>query len=408
MEENKIKDPVDRTNVETVEIKQKPEKHKGWWGSKTKTQKFTFILSCLILLVSIAAVICWANIRSIVDEETANSILGYYLDGENKVYFANGWQKIWHQITSSSLSWIATFFIIAITITLVFIINVLIHLFTSRKSRKTQTVGSLMKSLTKYIAILVDIALILSVFGVDVAGILAGVGVLTLVIGLGCQSLIQDVISGLFIVFDDYFAVGDVVIIDGFRGTISEVGLKTTKLVDAGGNIKSITNSQIATVVNLSRMDSMITVTIGCAYEEDIVRVEGLIASSMEEFANKIPAITKGPLYKGIDCVNTSSIDFLVLCFCKEADRFQVTRDIKRELVLLFRKNNVIIPYTQISINRENDKNRPTATDVQTMWSEKANNDNRGIVTTPQKKKKKKSIISKVADSVKAVENENK
>lgn len=407
MEEKKnMNDPIDRTNVETVEIK-KTEKPKGWWASKTKGQKVTFILSIVILLISIAAVILWANIRYLVDEDLANTILGYYLDGETKVYYANGWQKIWHHITASSLSWIATFFIIAITIVLVFIIHVLIHLFTARKSRKTQTVGSLLKSLSKYIAILVDIALILSVFGVDVAGILAGVGVLTLVIGLGCQSLIQDVISGLFIVFDDYFAVGDVVIIDGFRGTISEVGLKTTKLVDAGGNIKSISNSQIATVVNLSRMDSMITVTIGCAYEEDIIRVEGLIASSMEEFAAKIPAITKGPYYKGIDCVNTSSIDFLVLCFCKEADRFQVTRDLKRELVLLFRNNNVIIPYTQISINRENDKNRPTATDVQTMWSEKANNDNRGITNTP-KKKKKKSIIAKVADSVKAVENDNK
>ena len=385
-------------------------KKKNWWQRKTSSQKFTFIISIVVLLLSILAVIVWIFCRQIFGDEIGNAVFGSYVNADgDEVYFKNGWELIMFQATSSIINWIATLFIVAFAIAIIFIANVIIHLCTSKKSRKSQTIGSLAKSLVKYIGIIVAIGFILAVWGVDVAGIIAGVGVLTLIVGLGCQTLIQDVISGLFIVFDDYFAVGDMVIIDGFRGTIIEVGLKTTKLQDAGGNIKSISNSQISTIVNLSRLDSMVTVTIGCAYEEDIVRVEGVIAEAMAEFRTKIPNITEGPLYKGIDNIGPSSIDFLVLAYCKEANRFQVTRDLKRELILLFRQNNIIIPFTQITVNKENPQDRPTASEVQQMWANKATNENRGVgvkVVEEKKQSKGKKFMKRVADSVKAAQEE--
>lgn len=386
------------------------EKKQNWWQKKTKAQKFTFILSIVILLISLLAVFVWMFCRQIFGDEIGNAVLGSYVNSNgDTVYFNTGWDLVIYRMTSSVINWIATLFIIAFAITIIFISNVLIHLFTSHKSRKSQTIGSLTKSLVKYIGIIVAVGFILAVWGVDVAGIIAGVGVLTLIVGLGCQTLIQDVISGLFIVFDDYFAVGDMVIVDGFRGTVTEVGLKTTKLQDAGGNIKSISNSHIATVVNLSRLDSMVTVTIGCAYEEDIVRVEGIIAEAMPELRKKIPNVTDGPYYKGIDNIGASSIDFLVLAYCKEANRFQVTRDIKRELILLFRENDVIIPFTQITVNKENPHDRPNASEVQLMWANKVNNENRGIgVQQPKEKKqsKGKRFMNRVVDSVKAAQEE--
>ena len=385
-----------------------PKKKKGWWKNKTKWQKFAFILGIAIIVISIMAMVVWIYSRQIFGDELGDVLLGYYYSGEEKIYFNNGWQKIGHAMTNSIITWVLTLFIIAAVITLIFISNVLIRLFTNKASHKSQTIASLMRSLVKYVFIIVGAGFILAAWGVDVAGIIAGVGVLTLVIGLGCQSLIQDIVGGLFIVFDDYFSVGDVVIVDGFRGTVVEVGLKTTKFEDAGGNIKSISNSQITTVVNLSRLDSMVLVTIGCAYEEDIMRVEGLIASHMEELRKNIPNITKGPIYKGIDNISASSIDFLVLCYCKEADRYQVTRDIKRELLYLFRNNDVIIPYQQISVNPANDVNRPTANEVETLWATKANNSNRGIGVKKAPKSKKKNIFKKVGDAVKAEANEVK
>lgn len=371
----------------------KTTKKSTFWSRKTGGQKAAFIVGIIVFALSLVGVFIWIYARAIFGDELGDTILGEDV--------ANGWVYMARGITSSYSKFLLTFFVIAITFIIVFICNFLINLCTNR-GRKSKTIGSLLKSLVKYISILAAIAVTLAIWGVDIVGIVAGVGVLTLIIGLGCQSLIQDVISGLFIVFDDYFAVGDMVIIDGFRGVITEVGLKTTKLTDAGGNIKSITNNSIVSVVNLSRIDSMVTVKIGCAYEEDIVRVEGVIAGAMEDFKKKIPMITDGPYYKGVDAINSSSIDFLILCRCKEANRFQVTRDLNRELILLFRENNILIPYNQISINKENDKHRLTASEVERMMATKVTNKNRGIKEpgekAPNKKENKKPRLIKKAE----------
>jgi len=257
----------------------------------------------------------------------------------------------------------------------------------------------LVRSLVKYIAIIAAVAFILVAWGVDVAGIVAGVGVLTLIVGLGCQSLIQDVVSGLFIVFDDYFASGDMVIIDGFRGKVVEVGLKTTKLEDFGGNIKSITNSSITTVVNMSRLRSVCTITLSISYNEDIERVEALIVKECEKLPAKIPNIIDGPYYKGIDSVGQSSIDLLVLAFTTEDNRFQVTRDLNREFYLLFKRHDVQIPYQQITVNPQDEKERKKASEEQSEVSRKTQNLLRGIEgNQPRKKRSVKSMVKESLD----------
>ena len=221
---------------------------------------------------------------------------------------------------------------------------------------------------------------------------------LTLIIGLGCQSLIQDIVSGLFIVFDDYFASGDMVIIDGFRGKVVEVGLKTTKLEDFGGNIKSITNSSITTVVNMSRLRSVCTIKIPVSYNEDVHRVEALILKEIEQLPSKVPNITEGPVYKGIDSITSSSIEFLVLAFCTEDNRFQVTRDLNREFFLMCKDNDIILPYTQVTVNEADEKDRPKATKEQVAEAVKAQNLLRGI--EGKQPKKKRTFNSRVKESL--------
>ena len=381
---------------------------RGWWNKKSRASRVGFIISLVVLAISIGLFFVWVYAREIFDQNTADTLLGYYLDEYGqKVYYHDGWQIIGkHAIYAASNIGIAIF-VIAFTIIIFFLLTLIIYLLTNNKSRKSQTIGSLLRSLVKYICVLVDFGIILALFGVDVAGIIAGVGVLTLVIGLGCQTLIQDIISGLFIVFDDYFAVGDIVIIDGFRGTVTEVGLKTTKVQDAGGNIKSISNSHITTVANLSRYDTMITVSIGAAYEEDVVRVEGIMAGAMEEIGKKIPNITKGPFYKGIDKITDSSINYMVLCYAKEADRFQVTRDLNKELLLLFHEHDIIIPYHQVSINQANDKNRKKANDKEIADSKKATKELREVAKEPEDKKKK-TLKHKLDTAIKAAAKDSK
>ncbi|MDD7064159.1 MAG: mechanosensitive ion channel, partial [Mollicutes bacterium] len=265
---------------------------KQWWKAKTRAKKVTLAVEVLFFLISIAVGLILVYCRQIFGNETGDAILGKGIE--------NGWIWIGERLGNSGIQWLLTFLVVVIAFMFVFVFTAIVRACTSN-GRKAQTVGSLICSLIKYISILVGVGFVLAIWGVDVTGIMAGVSIVTLIVGLGCQSLIQDVVSGLFIVFDDYFAVGDIVIIDGFRGTVHEVGLKTTKLIDAGGNIKSITNSSITTVVNLSREDSLVSVLMDSSYNEDVERVEAVIAQALPAIAKQIPAITQGPFYKGIN-----------------------------------------------------------------------------------------------------------
>ena len=365
----------------------------NWWKRKTLSQKVSFIIGAIIFVVSLTGFIIFMDARHIFNDDA----LGDTLFGEG---VANGWVRLGQELVNGSAKWLISLIIVFMAITIVFLATFITHLF-DNKSRKARTVSSLIRSLIKYIVIIAVICVILVIWGVDVIGIVAGVGVLTLIIGLGCQSLIQDVISGLFIVFDDYFAVGDTVIIDGFRGSIVDIGLKTTKIQDFGGNIKSITNSSIVTVVNMSRLRSVASVTLSVSFNEDVERVEALILNEIEEIKKKVPNIVDGPWYKGIDNVTASSIDFLVLCFVMEDNRFQVTRDLKREFYLLFKNNNVQIPYTQITVNPEDEKKRPKATPEQVVLALNEQRRLRGLEPNVEKPKKKKNrVIAKVKESM--------
>ncbi len=365
----------------------------NWWARKTTGQKVSFIIGAIIFAISLAGFIVFMNAREIFGDE-----IGDRLFGEGA---PNGWVKLGEALIDGTAKWIISLIIIFMAIVLIFIATFITHLF-DNKSRKAKTVSSLVRSLIKYIVVIAVICAILIVWGVDVIGIVAGVGILTLIIGLGCQSLIQDVISGMFIVFDDYFAVGDTVIIDGFRGKIIDVGLKTTKLQDFGGNIKSITNSSILTVVNMSRLRSVASVTLSVSYNEDVERVEAIILKEIEELKTKVPNIIEGPWYKGIDAITASSVDFLVLCFVMEDNRFQVTRDLKREFYLAFKKNNIQIPYTQVTVNQEDDKSRPVATEEETLLALQEQRRLRGTEepVKPQKKKRKETVMNKVKESL--------
>ena len=372
----------------------------NWWQRKTTGQKVCFIIGVIIFLMSLAGFIIFMSARQVFGDEMGDLLFGEGVE--------SGWAQLGKVLVEGSAKWAISLILIFMAIVFIFIATFITHLF-DNKSRKAKTISSLVRSLIKYITIIAVICIILVIWGVDVIGIVAGVGILTLIIGLGCQSLIQDVISGMFIVFDDYFTVGDTVIIDGFRGTIIDVGLKTTKLQDFGGNIKSITNSSILTVVNMSRLRSVASVTLSVSYNEDVERVEALIINEIEELKKKIPNIIDGPWYKGIDNITASSIDFLVLAFVSEDNRFQVTRDLKREFYLLFKKNNVQIPYTQVTVNPEDDKNRQKASPEEVLVALKEQKKLRGIKDEePPKKKKdvKATAIKKVKESLKKTQEE--
>jgi small-conductance mechanosensitive channel len=224
-----------------------------------------------------------------------------------------------------------------------------------KKGHKVATVASLVNSVIKWVLIFVGLFLVLGFFGVDVSTLLASIGVVALIIGLGCQSLISDIVAGLFIVFDGAFEVGDVVVIDGYRGEVSEIGLKSTKILDAGGNIKLIANSSISEVINLSTDLSVAICECDISYGEDLRHVEALMASYLPKIKEKIPAIVDGPYYKGVSQLYRDGPLLKFVAKCKEEDVYQVTRDLNKEIFSMFDSINVDVPYPQYCVSKAKD-----------------------------------------------------
>ena len=220
------------------------------------------------------------------------------------------------------------------------------------KNRKAATFSSLIRSLLKWAAIIVAIFLIMSKWGVDTTKILASIGILALIIGLGCQSLISDIVAGIFLVADDAFEVGDIVVIDGFRGTVIEIGLKTTKIEDAGGNVKLVSNSAITSMVNLTDSLSLAIVEISIPYEENLARTETLLIEHLKDMDKRIPAIVEGPYYKGVEDMGDSAVILKVIAKVKEEDRFQATRDMKRDIYIFLNDNEITVPYPQLTLTQ--------------------------------------------------------
>ncbi len=220
------------------------------------------------------------------------------------------------------------------------------------KSNRGITVVKLLNSFLKWIIIIAVALMVLGAFGVDTATLIASAGILSLVIGLGAQSLVADIIAGLFIVIEGEYQVGDIVIIDDWRGTVREIGIRTTKMEDAGGNIKIVNNSEIKTIINQTQALSVAKATMSIEYGESIPRVEIVLRDNLDAIKAAIPEIIEGPFYKGVNALSASSVDLLLVAKCKEEDLYTVQRAMNRELKMLFDKHNVNIPFAQIVVNQ--------------------------------------------------------
>ena len=239
--------------------------------------------------------------------------------------------------------------IIGIAVTLAIVVSLIAKI--TFKSRKGQTISKLFVSFLKWIIAICAVFFIISAWGASTTITLASAGILTLIIGLGSQSLVADILAGLFIVFEGDFQVGDIVVIDGWRGEVQAIGIRTTKLIDAGGNVKIISNNEIKSIINQTQELSLAKCYVGIPYSERIEKVEAIIADNMDKIKEKIPAIVEGPYYKGVSELGESSVNLLFLAKCREDDIYQVQRDLNRAIKIMFDDNGISIPFNQLDVH---------------------------------------------------------
>ena len=227
----------------------------------------------------------------------------------------------------------------------------LVDLVKTHKARAL-TVTHVVRSLIKYACFIIGAVWTLSILGVDLTAIFASLGILTLVIGFGAQSLIEDMVTGLFIILEGNYNIDDVIILDDFRGTVKKIGIRTTTIEDAGGNLKIVNNSDIRNIQNRSILPSVAICDIGICYEDDIRKVESAILPKLEGIYTRNPNLFKAaPEYKGVQDLADSSVVLRFTAYCDEADIFVATRMLKREMKILFDDNNISIPFPQLDVH---------------------------------------------------------
>ncbi len=234
--------------------------------------------------------------------------------------------------------------------------QVVIYLLVPKKVQ-VGTAILLLNSVVGYLSNFTGLFLILLAWGVDSVTLLASIGLLGVVLSFGAQSIVEDIISGLFLILEKQFSVGDVVLLDGFRGRVTEIGLRTTKFLDIETNdLKIVNNKDVRNIINMTFQHSTSQMEVTIAYEEDLERVESLIASDfIPLFKKKYSAIiSAGPEYMGVENLAASSVNLMFETRCDENDRFQVNRMINREFKLFCDRHKIDIPFPQVTLNQKN------------------------------------------------------
>lgn len=221
------------------------------------------------------------------------------------------------------------------------------------KNSRQITVVRLVNNMIKCVAAVVIVIAVLAVWGIDTTALITGAGVLTLIVGLGMQSLISDVVAGLFIVFENEFNVGDIVTIDGFRGEVVEIGIRTTKL-EALGNVKIVNNSDIRGVLNQTVKPSTAKALIDIEYGEPIEKVESVIRAKLPQI--KIDGVSGGIAYDGVAALGSSGVTLQFTAECYEGDIFAVQREMNKRLKMMFDENDVGIPFDQLVVHMADGK----------------------------------------------------
>ena len=218
-----------------------------------------------------------------------------------------------------------------------FVFNTLGKMLNSRG----KTICRLISNLIGYVAILVFIYYSLSYLGVDTNAILASVGVIGIGVSMGARDLIADIFAGVSMIFEGEYQVGDIVNIDGYRGMVQEVGVRSTRLIGRGGNVKVIGNKDIKSVTNLTKMNSWVATTIKVDVNYPIRDAEDIINETLPKIGEKCPQIISGPYYKGILSVEMGFAVLSIIAECSEDDYHKVERILVREVLLALRENNV-------------------------------------------------------------------
>ncbi len=214
--------------------------------------------------------------------------------------------------------------------------------------RREATLVKLLENTLTYVVYFISAMTILSIFGINVQALLAGAGIVGLAVGFGAQSLVKDIITGFFIIFEDQFSVGDYVRVGSFEGVVEEIGLRTTKIKSYTGEVNILPNGSIVEVTNFSVNNSRAVVDVSIAYQGDISRAEKVIEEHLKTLENKYEQIVGTPELLGIQNIQAAEVVLRVVAETLPAQQVGVARLLRKEIKQVLDEHGIESPYPKL------------------------------------------------------------
>ncbi len=214
--------------------------------------------------------------------------------------------------------------------------------------QRVDTLASVFTAGGRVIIVLATLLTLMPLAGISIGPLLAGVGILGLAVGFGAQSLVKDVISGLFILLDDQYSKGDVVSVGGVTGLVEDVGLRRTVLRDLDGIVHYIPNGEIAVASNFTQEYSRVNLNVGVSYSEDLDHVMRVIDRVGEEMAADpewAPSINTPPKALRVDNLGDSGIEIKIVGDTKPIKQWDVMGELRKRIKKAFDEEGIEIPY---------------------------------------------------------------
>ena len=296
------------------------------WNERSPEMKLGFVMGWVTAIPLLYLIISAIGINAISSDD---SIIHYIISGN--------WDRSFNIFAFSSC-----IMVIVMTIIAMELIKIPVRQCTSFLGTQGETIAHLLLSIVRYGGVVTVIFYCLYLFGVDSPSLLASAGILSLVIGFGSQSLIKDIIAGIFIIFESEFRVGDIVTINNFRGTVTDIGLRTTK-ISGGGNVKIFNNSEISGVLNMTKETSVASASIGLEYGQDVDQIEEVLKNELPLLKANNKAIMEGPTYVGVSELAERRFVVTVTARCTEQNVRGVNIYLNKSLLQIFARHQIRI-----------------------------------------------------------------
>lgn len=219
-------------------------------------------------------------------------------------------------------------------------------------NQRWSTVAGLLRSIVTYVVAFWAMMVILrEAFHIDANTLLAGAGVLGIAVGFGAQSLVKDVIAGFFFLVEEQYSVGDLVTIEGFTGTVWELGLRSTTLSNAAGDRFTIPNGSISKVTNHSRLTRGVAVRCSITHETDLTRALAVLDEiARNAYAQADTLLLEMPNVQGVSKLDETGVTLQMFCKCAPGNQFQLERNMLACVKTGFAAAGIDIPYHRLVV----------------------------------------------------------